>query len=106
MQKFYTTRLTEQADQPTLYTQEVQVYLASEVDARIAEMEAQVESLQNKWASRPLSSEDAAMRIAELEAALLAIKREVEGCGIGCTREFMRIGLNSVHGIAITALSL
>ena len=36
--------------------------------ARIRELEAQVESLQNKWASRPLSSEDQARRIEELEA--------------------------------------
>lgn len=38
------------------------------VDARIAELEALRESLQNRWASRPLSSEDAERRIAELEA--------------------------------------
>jgi hypothetical protein len=38
--------------------------------ARIRELEAQVESLQNKWASRPLSSEDQARRIEELEAQL------------------------------------
>lgn len=38
-----------------------------EKDARIAELEALTESLQNRWASRPLSNEDAEKRIAELE---------------------------------------
>lgn len=45
-------------------------------------------------------------RIAELEKALLTVKHEVEGCGIGCTREFMRMGLDSVHSIASRALKL
>jgi hypothetical protein len=41
---------------------------------RIAVLEAQVESLQNRWASRPLSSEDQARRIDALEAALKKAK--------------------------------
>ena len=39
-----------------------------------AELEALCESLQNRWASRPLSSEDAEKRIAELEKALQALQ--------------------------------
>jgi hypothetical protein len=44
-----------------------------QLHVRIADLEAQVESLQNKWATRPLSSEDQARRIEELEAALREI---------------------------------
>jgi hypothetical protein len=45
--------------------------------ARLRELEAQVESLQNKWATRPLSSEDQARRIEELEAALREMHKMV-----------------------------
>lgn len=48
MEKFYTTRLTGQPDHPTLYTPEVPVYLASEVDARIAELERENERLSHR----------------------------------------------------------
>src|SRR5580698_5599684 len=51
--------------------------LLDEAADRIRELEAQVESLQNKWASRPLSSEDQARYIHELEVAL----DEISNCG-------------------------
>lgn len=47
--------------------------MLDEKNARIAELQAQVESLQNRWATRPLSSEDQGRRIVELEAALREI---------------------------------
>lgn len=59
-------------------------------------LEAQVESLQNKWASRPLSSEDQAAYIAKLEAALkdiavwqsdLADAKKVAAWALGLTAE-------------------
>lgn len=63
---------------------------------RIRDLEAQVESLQNKWASRPLSSEDQAAYIAKLEAALkdiavwqsdLADAKKVAAWALGLTAE-------------------
>ena len=39
-------------------------------NTRIRDLESHVESLQDRWASRPLSSEDQAVRIAALEASV------------------------------------
>lgn len=43
-------------------------------------------------------------RIAFLENALRAVMLEIEGCGIGCSKEFQRMALDSVHAIAARAL--
>jgi len=69
-------------------------------DDRIREMEAQVESLQNKWANRPLSNYDCEALIAhneKLEAALREIGRH-------CTQGDPALALASIVRIVDSAL--
>lgn len=75
MQKYLALELFTEDQDDTDHTDKL-VYIASEADAKIA----------------------------ALEKALMAIVREVEGCGPMASKDFLRLGLNSVRDIAQRAM--